>query len=59
MIRGLHRFALQRIPQNLHFGQSTARGIAFQQQQVCCFAIGLRPYRQILAVLLETFQKGR
>jgi hypothetical protein len=46
-------------PQGLHLGNSEACWITFGQQNGGSLAIGLRPYRQIFAVFLEVFQKGR
>jgi len=50
---------LQGSPQGLHLGNGKACWVAFCQQNGGSLAIGLRPYRQIFAVFLEVFQKGR
>lgn len=57
--RRLGRRPLERVAQNPHFRQSKPGLLALQQQQFRCFAISLGPDRQVFAVFLECFQKGR
>lgn len=57
--RRLFRGGFQGIAQNAHFRKGETRRLTLQQQQISRFAISLRPDRQIFAVFLESFQKGR